>query len=483
MPSAGEGVRTAADPPCERRGCLASRRLIVENTWLLLVAVEKISSSIRIKCRVVALPLVAFSQIACAGFNMAFTFLHAADVHLDSPLRGLDRYEGAPVDEIRGASRRAFVNLVDLAIRHRVAFVVLAGDLYDGEWKDFDTGLFFANQMSRLREAGIPVFGVHGNHDAQSRITRSLRLPANVHFFSATAAETHRLDELNVAIHGQSFASQCTTVDLARNYPAAVPGCFNLGILHTSMSGRDGHGSYAPCSESCLRESGYDYWALGHVHQREVLAGSPTIAFSGNIQGRHIKETGAKGCLLVHVDDRQQVTPEFEPVDVLRWEVATVRLDGTHERTDVLERVDETLRRIVDDSDGRLIAARVILVGQTQAATDMTANLRQWSADIRAIALDIGAQRLWIEKVKAEATVPRADSDLETDDTPLAEVSSIVTELAKVEDTAGALGVDLSDLQRKLPLELRDVVNSSSAEWWQDILRAAEAKLLAELRG
>lgn len=414
---------------------------------------------------------------------MAFTFLHAADVHLDSPLRGLDRYEGAPVDEIRGASRRAFVNLVDLALHHRVAFVVLAGDLYDGQWKDFDTGLFFAHQMSRLREADVPVFGVHGNHDAQSKITRNLRLPANVHFFSTAAAETRRLDELNVAIHGQSFASQCTTEDLARNYPMAVPGYFNLGILHTSMSGREGHGSYAPCSESCLRDSGYDYWALGHIHQREVLPGSPTIAFSGNIQGRHIKETGAKGCLLVQVDDRQQVTTEFEPVDVLRWEVATIPLDGARERTEVLERVAEALRRIVDDAEGRMIAARVILAGQTPAATDIAANLPQWSADIRAVALDIGAEQLWIEKVRSTATVPRTSSGAETDDTPLAEVSSIVTELAEAEEIANVLGVDLGALQRKLPGELRDVVDYTAAEWWPDILRAAEAKLLAELKG
>jgi DNA repair exonuclease SbcCD nuclease subunit len=119
-----------------------------------------------------------------------FTFLHAADVHLDSPLRGLDRYEGAPVEEIRGASRRAFEKLIEYAIRERVAFVVLAGDLYDGEWKDFDTGLFFVEQMSRLRKAGIPVFGVLGNHDAASKITRSLPLPANVHIFSSNAPGT-----------------------------------------------------------------------------------------------------------------------------------------------------------------------------------------------------------------------------------------------------------------------------------------------------
>jgi DNA repair exonuclease SbcCD nuclease subunit len=386
------------------------------------------------------------------------------------------------VDEVRGASRRALVNLVDLAIREEVDFVILAGDLYDGDWKDFDTGLFFVSQMTRLREAGIPLFGVQGNHDAASKITRNLRLPANVHFFSTSAVETRQLDRLNVAIHGQSFASQCTTSDLAKNYPAAIPGWFNLGVLHTSMTGREGHGSYAPCSEACLRDSGYDYWALGHIHQREVFSGNPTIAFPGNIQGRHVKETGPKGCLRVHVDDRNFVTTEFEPLDVLRWEVATVSLDGVEGRNDALERIGEKLRSLVEDAQGRLVAARVVITGVTTIASDIAANPRQWSADVRAIALDIDADRLWIEKVKSEATGRSISDATNGDDSPTAEALSIVAELSVSECIAADLGVDLSDLERKLPVELKHVVNCSDAKWWRGILREAEAKLLAELR-
>src|SRR5918996_1910432 len=109
-----------------------------------------------------------------------FKFIHAADIHLDSPLRGLEQYDGAPVEQIRGATRQALANLVELALAERVAFVLLAGDLYDGEWKDYNTGLFFAAQMTRLREAGIRAFLIAGNHDAASQLTRYLRLPDNV---------------------------------------------------------------------------------------------------------------------------------------------------------------------------------------------------------------------------------------------------------------------------------------------------------------
>jgi DNA repair exonuclease SbcCD nuclease subunit len=96
-------------------------------------------------------------------------FIHAADIHLDSPLVGLRFYEGAPVDEIRGATRRAFQNLIELAITEKVDFILIAGDLYDGDWKDYNTGLFFLKEMAKLRDHGIRVFMISGNHDATSR--------------------------------------------------------------------------------------------------------------------------------------------------------------------------------------------------------------------------------------------------------------------------------------------------------------------------
>src|SRR5262245_28090371 len=182
-------------------------------------------------------------------------FLHAADLHLDSPLRGLDRYEGVPVDRFRGATRAALSNLCDLCLAEPVDFVLLAGDLYDGNWKDFRTGLFFVSQMTRLRDAGIPVLVVRGNHDAESALTRSLRLPANVVVLSSRAPETDAttLERLGVVVHGQGYASRAVTHDLARSYPEAVPGLFNIGMLHTSVDGREGHASYAPCSVETLR--------------------------------------------------------------------------------------------------------------------------------------------------------------------------------------------------------------------------------------
>jgi exonuclease SbcD len=253
-------------------------------------------------------------------------FIHAADVHLDSPMRGLDQYEGAPVAMLRGATRKALEKLVQLAIAERVDFVVLAGDLYDGDWPDYNTGLFFVNRMRELEKVGIPVFLIRGNHDAESRITSQLTLPPNVDPFRTDQPETKKLDKLRVALHGQGFAKQAEARNLAANYPPPVANYFNIGLLHTSLDGREGHASYAPCQVSDLVARDYDYWALGHVHQRESVNGPtrPRIEFPGNIQGRHAREIGAKGCLLVSVDNQHNVTTEFRPLDVLRWQVVHV---------------------------------------------------------------------------------------------------------------------------------------------------------------
>ena len=161
-----------------------------------------------------------------------FTFIHASDIHLDSPHKGLSRYEGAPAERIRSATREALKNLVQTAIDENAAFVIIAGDVFDGDWKDYNTGLFFAGQMSRLRESGIKVFLLSGNHDAASKITRTLKMPDNVHHFSTKRPETVTLEALGVALHGQGFSRPDVTENLAAKYPLAVHGLYNIGVLH-----------------------------------------------------------------------------------------------------------------------------------------------------------------------------------------------------------------------------------------------------------
>ena len=218
----------------------------------------------------------------------SFRFLHAADIHLDSPLKGLAGQEGNAGVRVRTATREALDQLVGLAIEEKVDFLIIAGDLYDGDWRDYKTGLFFVGQIGRLNNADIPVYLLYGNHDAESQITKRLELPDNMHVFDARKPETFSIVDLNVALHGQSFWQRTVTDNLVLDYPTPVSGAFNIGVLHTGLGGMGGHANYAPCSLNDLVNKGYDYWALGHVHQAATLHERPHIVYSGNLQGRHV---------------------------------------------------------------------------------------------------------------------------------------------------------------------------------------------------
>jgi DNA repair protein SbcD/Mre11 len=385
-----------------------------------------------------------------------FTFLHAADIHLDSPLVGLARFAGAPVAEVRGATRRVFANLVGLALAEQVAFVLLAGDLYDGDWKDYNTGLFFAAEMARLKEAGIPVLVVSGNHDAANQFTRTLRTPDNVFRFPAGHPETHLLGDLPVAVHGRSFATKAVEEDLAAGFPAAVAGCFNIGLLHTSLDGRPGHASYAPCTLAGLRSKRYQYWALGHVHAREVVAQDPWVVFPGNPQGRHARETGAKGCTLVTVDDNEVVAVREQALDVVRWRHCRVDLGGAATGEETLERVGRELEEEVAAADGRLLALRLELAGSSGAHADLTSHPEHWEQELRALVMDRAGEGVWLEKVVLATSPLSARTADAAGNEALAGLLRTVHTLEEDTILLDELRRDLADLGAKLPPELLD---------------------------
>ena len=412
-----------------------------------------------------------------------FKFIHAADIHLDSPLHKLDAYEGAPKDEIRQASRRAFDNLVGTAMVERVDFVLIAGDLYDGDWKDYNTGLHLVSQTAKLREAGIAVYIAAGNHDAASKITKNLKLPENVHLFSANKPETFTIDELNVAIHGQSFAKPAIKTDLSNNYPAPLPGHFNIGVLHTCASGREGHEPYAPCTLEGLGSKEYNYWALGHVHQYETLMDDPLVVFSGCIQGRHIRETGPKGCVLVTVDDQGHPQPAFRPLDVIRWVIADVDAGGAESAYDVVDRVGRQLEKLVDQNEGLPLVTRVVIQGETSGHTELLADVEHWGNEIRSAAIDSGG-RVWVEKIKFQTALPAAQQDLPKNDGAIGELVSLFDEMSANPDMVQALSDEFSDIEKKIPKELKgdaDGLKFDDFDWLSEILKQARPLLLQRL--
>ncbi|QGJ70733.1 DNA repair exonuclease SbcCD nuclease subunit [Planctomycetales bacterium 10988] len=340
-----------------------------------------------------------------------FKFIHCADIHIDSPLRGLEAYEAAPVERLRQATRQAFARMVELACEERVDFVVLAGDLFDGDWREMNTGLWVAQQFRILQQAKIPVFLIRGNHDAASEVTRRLRWPENVYEFSTRQPESFTLDELGVSLHGQGFATRDVRDNLVERYPEPRPGFFNLGLLHTSLGGHPDHNTYAPASVQDLLNKGYDYWALGHIHQREVHATAEKdgawIVYAGNTQGRHIRETGAKGCYLIEVNDREASEPIFLETDVARWEVLRLELQEEDDLTDLYERFRRELSLLLEEHSDRLLVLRVIVCGACKAHETLFREHREEEAvaELRNLGNEY-PDCIWIEKVLFETRPP-----------------------------------------------------------------------------
>jgi exonuclease SbcD len=289
-------------------------------------------------------------------------FLHAADIHLDSPMAGIARRDADLAEVTARCTRQAFRNLVDLAIAQDVAFVLIAGDLYNAEWKDYGTGLFFASEMRRL---GRPCLMIRGNHDSASSITKSLQPPPNVTVFSSHAPAVVELREHGVAVHGQSFPNRAVPEDLAAKYRAPIPGLFNIGLLHSSVEDPGEHDSYAPCRIETLVNKGYDYWALGHIHTRATLHERPHVHFPGNPQGRHVRETGSRGATIVEVQDGAVASLTHHATDVLRWAALTIDAADAEDLADLSARLRFALIAARQESEGRPLIVRITVTGAT----------------------------------------------------------------------------------------------------------------------
>jgi DNA repair exonuclease SbcCD nuclease subunit len=315
--------------------------------------------------------------------------------------------------DVRAATRRAFDNLVELCLTERADLLVLAGDVYDGDWPSYATGEYFVSRLRDLREAGVEVALVWGNHDAESSITRRLTMPEGVRVLSTAAPESIEFADLGVIVHGQGYGVRDVSDNLAANYPKRRAGWLNVGLLHTAVAGSEGHATYAPCSVEDLLRCEYEYFALGHIHKRGTLAEGPhTVAFSGNLQGRKPSESGPKGALVVDLISGQAADVRFEVCDAARWVVLEPELGACRDLDDVVAQMLAAYREAAGSAQGRPLVVRFHLSGATEAARAIVGDPDRLDADARTL-LEVGSalDRLVMD-VTFPDTVPTLDPAL-----------------------------------------------------------------------
>lgn len=373
--------------------------------------------------------------------------IHAADIHLDSPLQGLGRLGDAGLaSDLRAATRKAYDNLVKLCINEngkkngkKADLLVIAGDIYDGDWPSYETGEYFVRGLRELRESGVEVALLYGNHDAESSITKRLTMPEGVRVLSTTEPESVEFPDLGVVVHGQGYDIRDVIENLAQNYPKRRDGWVNVGVLHTGIQGIAGHAKYAPCALTDLTACEYEYFALGHIHQRsEQSGGDHPVWFSGNLQGRHPGETGPKGALVVELEPQSSAQVRFAECDVARWELLEPDLAACKNVEDVVGAMDSEYQKAVGQAGDRPLVVRFSLVGQTAAAGVLADDPDRMLAEARSLVREGSAVDKVVLDVSPPASSPTLDPEL------AAKVREAAQSLASDPDTIRNVLTDLN---------------------------------------
>lgn len=339
-----------------------------------------------------------------------FSFIHTADLHLDSPFSGLRRLDDQIASLFRDATFRAFDNVVDLALDKKVDFLLVAGDVYDASDRSLRAQLKFADGLDKLAQAGIRSFVCHGNHDPLDGWSASLNWPEWAHIFGP------KLESISVAVkgeevvrvHGVSYPTSRIDDFFGSGFQRQGQQPFQIGLFHCSVGSDPAHETYAPRTINDLVSADLDYWALGHVHTCRVLKDDhPFIAYPGNTQGLHIREAGPRGCLVVQVDGQGVVNARFEPVDAVRWLSSKLQINDLETEGDLIEALERTSDEICYQAEGRPAIARITLTGRgvlhpvlqrPQVVEDLIERLRQTGLE--------SVPPVWVEQIQVQTNTP-----------------------------------------------------------------------------
>lgn len=295
-------------------------------------------------------------------------FVHAADLHLDSPFTGLRSAAPEKVAEtLHAATFKAYDNIIQLCISEQVDALLVAGDIYDGADRSLRAQRNFIQGLNRLHEAGIRSFICHGNHDPLDGWEARLAYPPSCHRFGREweSVPVFEDDPGRAVVHGVSYPRREVKRNLARRLSAVHTEPISIGLLHANVGGDPNHEPYAPCTIDDLSKSGIDYWALGHVHTHRVLNDhAPAAVYPGNPQGRNPRETGCRGVYLVEIDESRTASLHFQPMDLVRWELLNLNIGPFETEQELLDAVHEGIQRLLDGADGRSIVVRMTLIGR-----------------------------------------------------------------------------------------------------------------------
>jgi exonuclease SbcD len=293
-----------------------------------------------------------------------FTFLHAADLHLDSPFKGMQRLPSGIFERVRTSTFTALKRLVNIAIQKQVDAVLLSGDLYDGENRSLKAQLLLREELERLHDNGISVFITHGNHDHLAGKWATISWPENVYFFNqdVEAVPVWKNNKLLAFIYGFSYPQRVVLENMVPRYEKKQENVYHVGMLHGTVDGNKNHEPYAPFTIDDLLRKDFHYWALGHIHKGAILHRSPPIIYSGNIQGRHKNEEGEKGCYLVCLKGYDSDLTFFPTADIV-WESDSIDISDIESIDQFLDHMYRRKKQLRFNSEGVCRFLKLTVVG------------------------------------------------------------------------------------------------------------------------
>lgn len=431
------------------------------------------------------------------GTSGSFSFVHAADLHLDTPFRGVQASAPFVAEALREASLQAFDSIIELALDRKVDFVLFAGDIYDGQERGIRAQLRFLDGLKRLDEAGIHSLIVHGNHDplesGWSAVTTAW--PERVTIFPVVARENEKAkvveiirgEELLATVQGVSYAERATTENLSATFSRPDGPGVHIGLLHCNVEGSPTkYANYSPCTIDDLRNTGLDYLALGHVHDRRILAtgetiGDPWIVYPGNTQARSINEIGPKGVYIVNAIDGVIQTPEFVACDTVRFFQREILIDSCETIADLISLARELEEEILRESDSRSVIVRATLVGHSTLHSQLFKKgaLEEILDELRALSRTY-APFCWWEQIIDESATPIDLNEIRLRGDFSADLVALTHELNQNANSREEL---LEELVQTIPKSFRkDLSQLVSDEGWIDeLFRLAELRALDEI--